>query len=202
LDRPDVPSELREPSDEALLAAFVAGDETAFGILLTRHQRRVYGICFRYFGDARDAEDAAQEAFLILYRRGSTFQGGSAFSTWLYRVTVNACNDLARRRGRRPRKADVALEDLSIADPRDGVERAMLRLDLKEALLQLQPDHREAVIGHTVEGRPYHEIAERSGVPVGTIKSRVHRGHAKLAAILAGDVRSSVERTERAPPPT
>lgn len=193
---------MTEPSDEALLAAFVDGDEASYVALLGRYQRRVYGICYRYFGDAGDAEDAAQDAFVTLYRRASTFKGGSAFSTWMYRVTTNACNDIARKRSRRPRKSEAVVEDLPLADPHDGTGQLLQRLDLRAALLQLEPEHREAVIGHTVEGRPYHEIAAASGVAVGTIKSRVHRGHAKLAAILAGGDLPSGERSERAPPPT
>ncbi|HUG84824.1 MAG TPA: sigma-70 family RNA polymerase sigma factor [Euzebya sp.] len=197
---------LSDPSDEDLLAAFVAGDERAFATLVHRYQRRVYGICYRYFGDPSDAEDAAQDAFLTLYRRAGTFKGTSAFSTWMYRVTTNACNDMARKRSRRPRKAEAVVEDLPLADPHDGTGQVLLQLELREALLQLEPAHREAVIGHSVEGRPYHEIAEQAGVAVGTIKSRVHRGHAKLAAILAQrDHTAAQQATEpsgRAPPPT
>src|SRR5918992_2999378 len=89
-------------SDEVLVKAFVAGDESAFDTLVQRHSRRVYAICLRYFGNPGDAEDAAQEAFLALYRRASTFSGAAPFSTWMYRVATNACNDLARKRARRP----------------------------------------------------------------------------------------------------
>ncbi|CAN5302848.1 sigma-70 family RNA polymerase sigma factor [soil metagenome] len=190
------------PSDEALVAAFVAGDEGAFSTLLERYERRVYGICLRYFGDATDAEDAAQDAFLTLYRRASTFRGGSLFSTWMYRVATNACNDLARKRSRRPRKAEVDLADLPLADPRDQMGQVLLRTELREALDRLDPVYRDAVVWHSVEGLPYHEIAERSGVAVGTVKSRVHRGHAKLAAMLSEGGGSPAEPSGRAPPPT
>jgi RNA polymerase sigma-70 factor (ECF subfamily) len=197
---PTQPPRIRpaEPSDEDLLAAVVDGDDAAYAALVTRYERRVFGICYRYFGDAADAEDAAQEAFLALYRRAATFRGGARFSTWMYRVTTNACNDIARKRSRRPRRSAEEVEDLQVAYPRDEVGERLLQLELREALLQLEPAHRRAVVGHTVEGRPYHEIAEDEGVAVGTIKSRVHRGHARLAAILA----SSAEPSGRAPPPT
>ncbi len=191
-----------DPTDEALVAAFVAGDERAFSMLVARYERRVYGICLRYFGDAGDAEDAAQDAFLILYRRAATFRGGSRFSTWMYRVTTNACNDLARKRARRPRKAEAVVEDLPLADPRDAVDERMLQLEVREALLQLEPEQRRAVVGHTLQGRPYHEIAEEEGVAVGTVKSRVHRGHATLARIMAGREDDGSEPSGRAPPPT
>lgn len=197
-----VPGHLTGATDEALLASFVDGDEQAFSVLLARYQRRVYGICYRYFGDVQDAEDAAQDAFLTLYRRAGTYRGGAAFSTWMYRVTTNACNDLSRKRSRRPRKAEQVVEDLPLADPGDDVGRVIEQMELHEALLQLEPAHRDAVVGHTIQGRPYHEIAEAAGVPVGTIKSRVHRGHARLAAILSGGAGGGTELMDRGPPPT
>lgn len=200
-----------EPSDEELVAAFVAGDADAFAVLLQRYERRVFGIALRYFGDAQDAEDAAQDAFLALYRKADTFRGGARFSTWMYRVTTNACNDLARRRARRPQKAGAAVEELPLIASEDDIGTSVLRMELQEALQQLTPEYRDAVIGHTVEGRPYHELAEASGVAVGTIKSRVHRGHAKLAEILSGAggdghgqaaTSRGSEPSGRAPPPT
>jgi RNA polymerase sigma-70 factor, ECF subfamily len=189
-------------SDEDLLAAFVAGDGSAFAALVERYERRVLGICLRYFRDPADAEDAAQEAFVALYRRAGTFRGGAALSTWMYRVTTNACNDLARRRSRRPQAADQAAPDLELADPRDEVGEHLLRMELREALDALDPAHRRAVVGHTVEGRPYHELAEAEGVAVGTMKSRVHRGLGRLAAILAArdaEVPAPPGRSDRGP---
>ncbi len=170
---------------------------------MDRYERRVYGICYRYFGDPTDAEDAAQDAFLTLYRRAETFDGRSKFSTWMYRVTTNACNDLGRKRSRRPQKAGQVVEELPLADRRDAIAEKDLELDLRTALLQLEPEYRHAVVGHTVQGRPHAELAEEAGVAVGTIKSRVHRGHAKLAVILAAmDQAGDGEPSGRAPPPT
>lgn len=190
-------------TDEELVAAFTRGDERAYAELLDRYERRVFGICYRYFGDPTDAEDAAQDAFLTLYRRAETFSQRSKFSTWMYRVTTNACNDLARKRSRRPRKADAVVEEMPLADGGDAIANLELSLDLRQALLQLEPDYRHAVIAHTVQGRPYHEIAEEAGVAVGTIKSRVHRGHAKLASIIQqAEEAATGEPSGRAPPPT
>lgn len=187
------------PSDADLVASFVAGDDAAYADLVRRYERRVYGICFRYFGDATAAEDAVQNAFVILYRKADTFKGTAKFSTWLYRVATNACNDLVRKQSRRPQQADTQVQDLPIADPRDDISDKLLQLELRTALLQLDPDYREAVLAHTVRGEPYHEIAERAGVAVGTIKSRVHRGHAKLATILTANPE---EPSGRSPPLT
>jgi RNA polymerase sigma-70 factor, ECF subfamily len=174
--------------DEALLAAFLDGEDHAFDALVTRYERRVYAICYRYFRDPAEAEDAMQEAFVALLRRGRTFTGASTFSTWMYRVATNACNDLARKRARRPQRdgTDVAVlaDARAVAGVEDEVAAASLGPELLAALRELEPDHREAVVLHDVYGLGYAEIAERSGVPVGTVKSRIHRGHARLAAAL------------------
>lgn len=194
-------------SDEALVAAFVNGDGGAFDELVRRHSRRVYGICLRYFGNAADAEDAAQETFVAVLRRASTFNGASAFSTWLYRVATNACNDIARKRARRPRNAGTDVAQLAdVADPDDVLANRELRLELRTALQSLEPEQRDAVILHDVTGLPYADIADRLGVAVGTVKSRIHRGHARLAGALThlrdleGD--PAAEPTDAIAPPT
>jgi RNA polymerase sigma-70 factor, ECF subfamily len=184
-----------ERSDEELLAAFQAGDDRAFDALVSRYERRVWAICYRYFGNAADAEDAAQDAFVALLRRGSTFTGQSSFSTWMFRVATNACNDLARKRARRPQRDGTDVERLPEGDPRLHVQGADAQLDgtrigpeLQAALQVLDPASREAVVLHDVYGVPYADIAERSGVAVGTVKSRINRAHARLVeALRAGD---------------
>jgi RNA polymerase sigma-70 factor, ECF subfamily len=172
-------------SDDDLVAAWVTGDRAAFDVLVGRYERRVYGICYRYFGNPTDAEDAAQEAFVALLRRAATFSGASSFSTWMYRVTTNACNDLARNRARRPQAADTAVADLAgTAELDDVIANHELGLELSRALAQLDAGHRDAVLLHDVVGLPYADVADRLGLPVGTVKSRVHRGHARLAGLL------------------
>lgn len=182
-----VPAAVADPSDEELLARFLAGDEPAFGVLVARHEGRVLAVCQRYFGNLADAQDAAQETFLVVYRRAGTFAGTARFSTWLYRVAVNACNDMARKRARRVQGQGGGAFELAAAahDPLDRIEQLELDLDLRRALAELSPEYRDAVVRHSVDGVPYHEIAADAGVAVGTIKSRVHRGHALLAASLA-----------------
>jgi RNA polymerase sigma-70 factor (ECF subfamily) len=171
-------------TDEMLVKAFVAGDETAYSRLVARHSRRVYAICLRYFGNPADAEDAAQEAFLALYRRASTFSGTARFSTWMYRVATNACNDLARKRARRPQTSAAGLDE-RLPDPEDLLARRELGMELAAALDTLEPEYREPIVLHDVAGLPYADIADRLALPIGTVKSRIHRGHAKLAAVLA-----------------
>jgi RNA polymerase sigma-70 factor, ECF subfamily len=189
-------------SDEALLAAYVAGDSGAYSVLVDRYARRVYGICYRYFRDPTDAEDAAQETFVTLLRRAETFTGAAAFSTWLYRVTTNTCNDMARKRSRRPRT--VPLPDAGGDEPAaaDLLANRELALELRDALSALDAEHREAVVLHDVLGLPYADIAERSGVAVGTVKSRIHRAHARLAGALRASQGAPTEPSPPARPPT
>jgi RNA polymerase sigma-70 factor, ECF subfamily len=194
-------------SDESLVSAYVDGEAGAFDELVARYERRVYAICYRYFGNAADAEDAAQEAFVALMRRAGTFAGASSFSTWMYRVTTNACNDLARKRARRPQRSDVDVilrDDLvgTVGSVEDELAARGLPDELVAALRGLDEDTREAVVLHDVYHVPYHELAERSGVAVGTVKSRIHRGHARLAEALQRARTAGGEPSDHQRPPT
>ena len=194
-------------SDEDLLASFVAGRdrEAAFGELVDRFERRVYAICYRYFGNHADAQDAAQDTFLLIARRAGTFQGDSKLSTWIYRVAVNACNDLARKRKRRPQTPveDVAVVagaaglDVDEVDTASATETAIV---VQKALLELDDLSRSLLIMVAMEGLSYQEAADALDIPVGTAKSRVHRARATLADLLEttvdprGPLRRSDER--------
>src|SRR6266487_3842416 len=122
-------ADLEALSDEELVRRFVSDGVTdAVEVLLRRHQDRVFGLAFRILGNRADALDAAQEVFVGVFRKARSFRHQSAFTTWLYRLTVNACNDLARRRSRSPQPAEsveVAVPDaIGRADERMAVEGA------------------------------------------------------------------------------
>lgn len=177
-------------SDDELVARARQGDREAFDAIVDRHADHVYGICLRYFGNPHDAEDAFQAAFLACYRGLHAFRGRAALSTWLYRVTTNACHDLARRRSRQPRTVPLDTQARPSHEPMDqaAVDRlaaAELQPDLVAALALLDADQRHAVVLRDVIGASYDDIAAVQQVAVGTAKSRVHRGHARLARILA-----------------
>lgn len=176
--------------DHELVARALAGDDAAFDAIVERHADQVYAICLRYFRDPHDAEDAFQAAFIACHRGLASFRGRAALSTWLYRVTTNACHDLARRRARTPRTVPLD-DDRPDARPEVADEAALdrltaveLRPDLLDALGQLEPDQRHAVLLRDVVGASYAEIAGAQQVAVGTAKSRVHRGHARLSELL------------------
>jgi RNA polymerase sigma-70 factor, ECF subfamily len=181
-------------SDEELLAAHLQGDRTAFGALMTRHERRIYGLCFRILGNREDAEDATQEAFIGALRRAGSFRGEAAFSTWLYRIAVNAATDQARRRGRSrtvPLETEETHRDLAaVGDPSAAV---VTSLTVRAALRTVPEDFRIALILCDLYGFGHAQAAEILGVPVGTVKSRVFRGRLALGTQLA-------EQAERGDP--
>jgi len=189
------------PSDEELLAAHLRGDRDAFGQLVGRHERRVYGICLRMLGNREDAQDAAQEAFLSALRRASSFRQEAAFSTWLYRITVNAATDQARRRGRtrttplEPEDAGVPVPTQAHSDPGEDVATAVT---VQAALTKVPAEFRAAVVLCDLLRLPYAEAAGALGVPVGTVKSRVYRGRLALAEELS---RRGPSQHSGGPPP-
>jgi RNA polymerase sigma-70 factor (ECF subfamily) len=175
-----------DPSDEALLAAYLRGDPQAFGQLVNRHERRIYGLCLRILGNREDAEDATQEAFLAALRKAASFRRAAAFSTWLYRIAVNAATDQARRRGR-ARLTTLDPEDagLTAATGSDLGEAVTAAVAVQTALTQVPEEFRVAVVLCDLYRIPYADAAQILEVPVGTVKSRVFRGRAALADCLA-----------------
>lgn len=175
-------SDLRSLEDPALVAAYVDGDQAAFRELVARHQQRVHGVCYRYFRDQRDAEDATQETFLALARCAAQFRGDATLSTWLHRVARNVCHDIARRRARRPLPARQEAPD--VAEPLDHVGLRETELDVHRALALLDTQSRQALVLVAIEGRTYAEAAALAGVSVPALKSRIHRARARLTDIL------------------
>ncbi|HUQ62808.1 MAG TPA: sigma-70 family RNA polymerase sigma factor [Acidimicrobiales bacterium] len=170
--------------DVELLAAARRGDRDAIEALLRRHQPRLYAVCRRITGNPHDAEDACQEAMVAIVRGLGSFDGRSAFSTWVYRVTTNTCLDELRRRRRRP---DPGIPDgmAEAATAGDPAEQAAARLDIDAALATLTPEFRAAVVLRDLCGLSYDEIAETLEIPAGTVRSRIARGRAALLPLLA-----------------
>jgi RNA polymerase sigma-70 factor (ECF subfamily) len=174
--------EVERLSDEQLLDQFIAGRRACFDALVRRHEDRIFALALRMMGDRSEALDASQEIFFTLWRRASSFRGDSSFSTWLYRIGINTCHDLLRKRKRVPQPQEELPEPVD-AGP-DIEEGVAVRMDLARALAEIQSDYRDAVLMHDLGGVPYDEIARLTGVPVGTVKSRISRGRRALAAAL------------------
>jgi RNA polymerase sigma-70 factor (ECF subfamily) len=175
-------------TDERLVHLFQEGSGDAFGALVDRHGTRVYNLCLRILGDPDEAADASQDTFLAALRKLHTFRGDSAFTTWLHRVTVNACYDSLRRKRRRPMLQVVRDEDDERPEPSlpvpDHSDQVALSLDVSRALMEVSEEFRVALVMADVEDLPYEEIARILEVPVGTVKSRVFRGRAALGRAL------------------
>lgn len=184
--------DLSAKSDEELVSAFVAsGDAQALEVLLARHESFVFGLAYRILGNRADALDATQDVFLTVFRRARSFRHRSAFKTWLYRLTTNACYDLGRRRARAPVPVEALPESAgNNSDPE-------LRMDVERALHSLPTDQRAPVVLRDLYGLSYEEIARVTGTRVGTVKSRIARGRAALARVLEPAGHGEPEGTHR-----
>ena len=191
------PSSPARPTDDAALEALIQrardGDLTAFNALVVRFQDPVYSLALRMLGSPPAAEDATQEAFIRAWSRLDSFRGGR-FQSWLFTIVANLSRDELRRRGRRPQTAlDAARDDPDRAslDPADEgpspeavAEQGDLRSLLQSALAQLPDDWREVVVLSDVQDLAYDEIAEITGLPLGTVKSRLSRARGRLRDII------------------
>ncbi|MFK4146118.1 RNA polymerase sigma factor SigM [Streptomyces sp. NPDC004065] len=176
-------------SDSDLLARHVEGDPDAFGELVRRHRDRLWAVALRTLGDREEAADAVQDAFVSAYRAAHTFRGRSAVTTWLHRITVNACLDRARKAATRKTSPVDDTERLEqLLEPHESasapVERNDVQRQLIEALGTLPPDQRAALVLVDMQGYPVAEAARILEVPTGTVKSRCARGRARLLPLL------------------
>lgn len=166
------------------------GDVTAFSQLVEAHSGLVCGVALRILGP-NDAEDACQEAWVLAWRNMKKFEGDSAFSTWVYRIAVNACLSWRHREARHDRRrADHEVPYPAgplggDADPEAGTLSAERREEIVAALGRVRGDHRNALVLWHMDGLPYSEIAERLAVPVGTAKGWVSRGRDAMLVVLS-----------------
>ena len=183
--------EISDP-DADLVAAWQGGDESAFEALVRRHRRRVFGLVLRMLGNREEAEEVAQEAFLSLHRHGHRFRREARFSTFVYRVAANAALNRRRSLGRKRARENALAQrqragiDLpaSPRDPEDAASGGQIQARVQEALLELSPDLRAAVVLYDIEGQSYGDIARALRIPEGTVKSRIHRARNALRELL------------------
>jgi RNA polymerase sigma-70 factor (ECF subfamily) len=188
-----------EQTEAEFVARLVARDEGAFNELIITYQRRVFALVFRMLGRREEAEDLAQEVFVQVFKAIDQFRGESKLSTWIYRIAVNLCKNRAKYLSRRHvgRQDDVdalaeqsaftSAKGVSVGDvsrPDELVEGMQLEVVVKRAIGKMDPDFRAALVLRDVEDLSYEEIAAITGVPAGTVKSRIHRGRAQLRALV------------------
>lgn len=179
------------PDEAAVIARAAAGDRTAFTQLMEHYQNACYGLAWRLLGDADQAADATQDAFIHAYRAMGSYRGG-IFRSWLLRITANASYDILRRQQRRPssplpdpEEGAPELPDLGAVNPVAEATKRELYRHLEVALRRLPEDQRTAVVLCDVYGMDYNEVAAMTQSALGTVKSRIHRGRLRLRDLMA-----------------
>lgn len=184
---------LTQPTDPdaALLSLARADDARAFEALVVKYQRRVARLASRYVRSAPEIEEIVQEVFIRAHRGLASFKGDSKFSTWLYRITVNFCLNHIDRQKRSPLVAldtqsdepdwDGRPEPATDEDPERQLLAKQIAQTVESALADVNADGREALLLFEDEGLSYQEIAERTGVPIGTVRARIFRAREFIA---------------------
>jgi len=192
-------------SDEELVEACLAGEDSAFDVLVGRWEKRIRGAIYRFIGSEDDARDLCQEAFLKAYRNLGSFKQEARFSSWLYQIALNLCRDrLRRRRGRTMVSLDE-LEEGGAAMTMPGPtaldllqERDVSRL-VAGAIASLADEQREVIILKEYQGLTFLEIAQVLDMPISTVKTRLYRGLDQLRSRLE---RQGIRGTAPLPAPT
>ena len=183
---------MAEENEAELIAGLQRGEEVAFGLLVQRYQGQVFRLVFRLLGDYAEAEDVAQEVFVAVFKAVERFRGDSRLSTWLYRIATNHAKnrlEYLARRGRNERRVyDERIDPQSIStnttaridQPDRLVEGYQAEHLITTALASLDPDQRLLIVLRDLEQLSYEEVQRITGLPIGTVKSRLHRARAAL----------------------
>ena len=190
--RPTIESAVDSADDRRLIDECLKGRTAAYGDLVRRHQDRLFNTVYRVLGHTDDAQDVVQDTFISAYQSLHTFKGDSQLFTWLYRIAMNAAITLKRKK-----KAAISLDtgskneliidpsDQSVDNqPGDSMERNEDEARLKEALARLSPEHRAVIVMKDIDDMKYEAIAEILKVPIGTVRSRLHRARLELRELL------------------
>ncbi len=180
--------------DHRLITECLQGRTAAFGMLVRHYQDRLYHSVYRLVDNPDDALDVVQEAFLSADQNLASFKGDSLFFTWLYRIAVNTA--ISHKRKQRVSLSIDGHNGEAIIDPLDpsesnrpgyALEQAEQERRIQQALSRLSPEHRAVLVMKDIEGQKYETMAETLGVPVGTIRSRLHRARLELRDLLSQD---------------
>ncbi len=175
--------------DQAAIQRVLQGDNSAYTELVDRYQRRLLGLLYHACGNQVEAEDLAQETFTRAYRKLRLYSGQSQFYTWLCRVAMNLLTSQRRRKrieNQLPREGmDVALDTVGTGDQRDDeLEKSEMRVQVRQAIAMLDVERRTVILLRDFDGMDYDAIAETLDIPVGTVRSRLHRARLELKSIL------------------
>ena len=190
---------LIQATDHDLVALAASGSEKAYRELLDRYQRPVFSLIYRMVRDRERAEDLAQETFVKVFNHIGTFNPKYKFSSWIFKIASNLTIDAIRRKeldtvsldGSRNASTNDEVDATRITvesrdeNPEQFVEAKELGEEIERAIAVLRPEYRTAILLRHVEGRPYEEISEIMGVPLGTVKTYIHRARGELKETLA-----------------
>jgi RNA polymerase sigma-70 factor (ECF subfamily) len=182
-------------TDAELVASALRGSQDAYRELVKRFERPVYSLVLRMVQDPAAAEDLAQEVFVKAFRRLGTYDPQWKFSSWLFKIAHNTAIDHLRRGGPEtvPLEAEeddkgglaAVLADETVEDPQAAAERRDLARSLERAIARLRPEYRQAVLMFYAHGASYQDICEVTGLPLGTVKTNLHRARKELAQVMA-----------------
>lgn len=175
---------ITQVSDEDLLNAYIAGDQSAFRQLYERHSHHLWAIAIRTTGNADDAADALQEAWMAIHRTADTYRADASVSSWMHKIVMNCCLDRLRRIKTHEALPLVEYEAAVLADENDRTVGIDVSLSIGHALDVLPPDQREAIILVDYYDYSVRDAASILGVASGTVKSRCSRARKKLALVL------------------
>jgi RNA polymerase sigma-70 factor (ECF subfamily) len=179
-------SQLKLSNDDELIDGCKAGNMAAYEQLYRKHGARMKSIALNLVGNAADAEDAVQDAFLKVYRSADSFKHDAAFSTWIYRILVNACHDLMRRRQRRKPETPAAELEPALAEGGGSiVDDHPLRIMLEQCVARLHPKYRTVFLLYEVEGFKHREIAAILKIPEGTSKNLLFEAKKELQRLIS-----------------
>jgi RNA polymerase sigma-70 factor (ECF subfamily) len=190
---------LPDDTDARLVERLVARDERAFTTLVRTYERRVFALVLRMIGNRAEAEDLAQEVFVQVFKAIGSFRGESKLSTWIYRIAVNLCKNRSKylrvRHSGQEEQLEALQERAALGDTKGANVANVERPDemmagkqvehiVQTAILELEPTFRECLVLRDVEDLSYEEIGAITGLPEGTVKSRIHRARAQLKELV------------------
>ncbi len=179
-------------TEKELVRQSKAGNLDCFEELIDAHQQKVYNIALRMLGNEQDAFDASQEVFVKVYKNLNGFQQNASFATWVYRIATNTCLDLLRKNKERKKEisidSQIAFDDGEVAfqleDTSADVEEALLKKErmqvLYQAIEQLREEHKKMIVLRELQGMSYQQIAQITGMNLGTVKSKINRARLAL----------------------
>jgi RNA polymerase sigma-70 factor (ECF subfamily) len=190
MDSNDKEKDLQQPQivsfdidDDRLIKQFIAGDNSAFQVLVKRHKEKVRNIIYLTMSNSALVDDIAQEVFITVYRNLKHFRFESQFTTWLYRITVNRCKDYLRKMNVRKIFSPIE-EGIEVSEFDTPVENNDISRIVMDAISKLPVKLRMPLILKDIEGFSYQEISESLNCEMGTVKSRIFRGRERLKEIL------------------